>query len=1112
MDPRQPQLPRPTAPYTPEAAQSEEEGAVGKGEANGATHRATETLLQEPHHQLWTITEEALSVAREAPFKTPEKEADGGKETPVRTTPSPSCEACKVGWETPFKSLEKKADGGKETPLRTTPSPSCEACSVTWETPFKTPEKKADGGKETPVRATPSPSCEACSVTWETPFKTPEKKADGGKETPVRATPSPSCEACSVTWETPFKIPEEKADGGKETPVSKFRYQETLKSPDPEEEKQLIVQKMKKLIEAEVQNSVLSPVFQESMQILTSLSQTKPALNSWEKRELVGVCVKGVFSWSEGPSWPGLDLPNSWDVQTLPSQTLGTLAAMLEAFFLEEPSPAELQNILEVLGPWLTASRLCARAQAVACSVFLLYKALRHPLFLTHSEFPGIGLLLGRLLSRVSDPDREIGSKALDGICVLYTILELQKKPRLAIDCSRTELCESNRMVLGPYNPTSPCQNILKVVAEFGDFLGPQQVKDLLLASLEGLQDRDEDGREDGDQRSELLEAMHLATEVTLSSMLEWYLHRVEEVIPDMIQGIHLRLSTVHEPRAREVVLLPISLLAGSFLTEVVIALLMCPLPLDSHGAEMWRQLVAHKPSCDIRELLELLLTSLKEKPVTGPGQESIVPLAAASGLCEVLGVHSCLGHVRRLYPQLLLALLIQVHYHIDLSLPGWVVSQHQGQLQSLQALFTPVCWVVKVVKSLLLRMGCRYEATLLEKQGGWDHLTLSTDHHRGVGLLARAMVQYSCQELLRFLYLLVPLLERGDHRHKVTAMAFFVELLRLQQARRIPDVYALHRLQRALEHADPVMHVLSVRGFALLIHRPRERAKVQELLPAMVKGLAHMDGSLVVEAVANLHIILKTLGWQGASGPVYLDTVLILKPLFRDVRENVRSDAIELLGKVAKLPGKLSKTVLEEQLRGCLVPLLLHLQEGSPALVKRCKQTMSQCSRLMGWELPRKVNSTKPWHDHQQIVADICQFLVRTFPGSTLDFLSQSQEYTRSPLHCLRRAAVIFIGFLVPCMDTLIPNKVLAEVKEELEALRRDPEASVCIFAAQAQERIVSSSWRASWPHPHGDTRPSEPAVSHRWNPSYESLPVSHRSHTYHFSALKTWRQSFTL
>lgn len=37
--------------------------------------------------------------------------------------------------------------------------------------------------------------------------------------------------------------------------------------------------------------------------------------------------------------------------------------------------------------------------------------------------------------------------------------------------------------------------------------------------------------------------------------------------------------------------------------------------------------------------------------------------------------------------------------------------------------------------------------------------------------------MHYSCQELCRILYLLIPLLERGDEKHKITATAFFVEV-----------------------------------------------------------------------------------------------------------------------------------------------------------------------------------------------------------------------------------------------------------------------------------------------------------------------------------------------
>lgn len=69
---------------------------------------------------------------------------------------------------------------------------------------------------------------------------------------------------------------------------------------------------------------------------------------------------------------------------------------------------------------------------------------------------------------------------------------------------------------------------------EFGDFLGPQQVKDLLLASLEGLKGGSEaQGKDSG-------EMMQLASEVTLSSVLEWYRHRVLEVVRPLGAGAGL--------------------------------------------------------------------------------------------------------------------------------------------------------------------------------------------------------------------------------------------------------------------------------------------------------------------------------------------------------------------------------------------------------------------------------------------------------------------------------------------------------------------------------------------------------------------------------------------
>ena len=55
------------------------------------------------------------------------------------------------------------------------------------------------------------------------------------------------------------------------------------------------------------------------------------------------------------------------------------------------------------------------------------------------------------------------------------------------------------------------------------------------------------------------------------------------------------------------------------------------------------------------------------------------------------------MGRVRRIYPQLLLALLIQVHYHIGLNLPGRVVSHKDAKKDGQPSGFVPIRYVPTV-------------------------------------------------------------------------------------------------------------------------------------------------------------------------------------------------------------------------------------------------------------------------------------------------------------------------------------------------------------------------------------------------------------------------------
>uniref|UniRef100_A0A8I5NDN4 Maestro heat like repeat family member 7 n=1 Tax=Papio anubis TaxID=9555 RepID=A0A8I5NDN4_PAPAN len=899
------------------------------------------------------------------------------------------------------------------------------------------------------------------------------------------------------------KVPE-KTEGGKnmalvENVTTLQKSQDLLEA---EREKKTMIKKMMRQIQEEPLDSLSSSVRKQAMEILTQLSHTQPTLGVRERSELVNMCVQSVFSLPSVQAMQEKDEAKAETIQTLYHQTLEALQTLLKALFIEDPTPAGLKSILEALGPWMNSGKAHERARAVNSHVSVLnYMLLTLPFFMPLG-FPALGLLLGRLILRIGDPDEEIGREALDGIIILYTILELQKRARDKEETNKKELYESNKHFLGPYNPVSPCQNILRVIAEFGDFLGPQQIKDLLLAALEGLKGSSEASGKDS------REMMQLASEVMLSSVLEWYRHRALEVIPEIMQGIYMQLSHIQEPRARQVALLPVSLLASSFMTEVVVALLMCPLPLNSNGAEMWRQLILRKPSCDVRDLLDLLLGSLKEKPVTKEGRASIMPLAAASGLCELLSVNSCMGRVRRIYPQLLLALLIQVHYHIGLNLPGYVAFPKDTKKGAQPSAFVPVRWVVKVVKTLLLRMGCSYETTFLEDQRGWELMEQAESHHRGVALLARAMVHYSCQELCRILYLLIPLLERGDEKHKITATAFFVELLQMEQVRRIPEEYSLGRMAEGLSHHDPIMKVLSIRGLVILARRTDKTAKVQALLPSMVKGLKNVDGMLVVEAIHNLKAVFKGRDRKLMDSAVYVEMLQILLPHFSDSREDVRSSCINLYGKVVQKLRAPRTQAMEEQLVSTLVPLLLTMQEGNAKVSQKCVKTLLRCSYFMAWELPKRAYSRKPWDNQQQTVAKICKCLVNTHQDSAFIFLSQSLEYAKNSRASLRKCSVMFIGSLVPCMESIMTEDRLNEVKAALENLRHDPEASVCIYAAQVQDHILASCWQNSW-LPHGDSWVCYPATTHHWSSSCENLPTSHQRRSWIMQALGSWKMS---
>ncbi|XP_012514392.1 PREDICTED: protein MROH8 [Propithecus coquereli] len=118
----------------------------------------------------------------------------------------------------------------------------------------------------------------------------------------------------------------------------------------------------------------------------------------------------------------------------------------------------------------------------------------------------------------------------------------------------------------------------------------------------------------------------------------------------------------------------------------------------------------------------------------------------ATDALYEVFVGNRLQAATFRLFPQLLMTLLIQIHHSVGLTMSDVAIPSGLYREQEMSSEATPL-------------------SALRER-----------NHH-----LAR-----------KVMYLLVPLLNRGNDKHKLTSAGFFVELLQSPVARRLPGIYSV--------------------------------------------------------------------------------------------------------------------------------------------------------------------------------------------------------------------------------------------------------------------------------------------------------------------------------
>nr|XP_044637049.1 maestro heat-like repeat family member 5 isoform X4 [Equus asinus] len=774
------------------------------------------------------------------------------------------------------------------------------------------------------------------------------------------------------------------------------------------------------LLDKEPPDSLCTLTRQQTIHIISSICKLRPPPDPERKSRLLSTCLRSVLALPlldvlEKHTCLYLEPPN---IQALYNKTSEALDQMLQSFIIQNPTADELHLLLSHLYVWLASEKAHERQRAVHSCKTLLEFLNRNICLDPKEDFKRIGQLVGMLGILCQDPDKATQGSSLEGVGHLYQLLIRQRgmasqveaqTPKQSSQPSADEapLWSSGDQKTTPPTPqemVTPKDSISQlsssqVIKEVMKHLTMAELTDFLWTAIDGL----------GSASPFRVQA---AADMLLAAVQE---HGATlETVANLGRAIHLQLCSVRIPQARENVLLAVTLLARNHTPELVATFLDFSISLDSHAFQLWRALGAEKSVS--RLVLAILLAWLQERPLPAQATDSSPPpkeetclrsLAAMNTLRQLQGTREFKKAMQEAYPMLLLALLTQMHYVLELDLPR---GPWPGQEAQEAAAPSPQGASLEALKSLLSTTGHWQDFAHLELQGAWDHFTAIHTYPQGVGLLARAMVQNRCVQIKAVTSQLLPNLLSKEERERKVSMLIFVEFLYSPALLEVlPEQTALVVLARSLRDSSPEIRVLSLEGMGNILFHPAKGILLRGQLPPFLNGFFQNSEPVVVRIMGTVSDVLHRLGAHGA-GAQSLGIAVKTRSFFDDERDGIRAAAMALFGDLVEAMAGRELSSLRTQVHQSMVPLLLHLQDRCPAVVTQARFAFYRCTVLLRWRLQHTTFCTLAWERGLSARHFLWTRLMTRSQEEFSIHLAQALSYLHSRQRHMKTWAVLFI------------------------------------------------------------------------------------------------------
>lgn len=829
---------------------------------------------------------------------------------------------------------------------------------------------------------------------------------------------------------------------------------------------------MKSILKNEVALPLTTTIRAQALGAAASLVSLEPPLSEQDKSSLIQTALNAVYPLPrEHKPLKNHEesLEDIIEYDHMFNNAFENLNQLLKQLLLKEKTPENLQIIMKLLNPWMISKHDFERERCMQ-SIFLILKSYHEEKEeLTYKPFSTLGICLGLLIPRCTDPQVIIRLLALDCISALLQISNGRYNDMgdgnndLSLDFLKDQVVND-----APTSLFSLTNELAKVVS---CRLPSDQVCSFIYIILDGLCDPHSNSSS--------------GASVVLNGVMKLRGREIRPEIPHILECLQVKLGMITCPQTRTGALRSIRILASHHLSAIIGAFLNYPFPFDDRVVDSWRILAQDKELGKnvLDYLLEILSDSTLFEMQPNPQNHKMMiqvamqqPLVAVCALKEIFRVSEIENCVKDHFDKIFSLLLLAIGSYIGTYPPA--LTSTDGRKDSTFGFgkffsdnkgvkLSPIRYVTETFKAFLLCAKQENIVSYLTDGGYWVVMQDENKYPEAIAVLADALCTYSPSHIPKIVANLNSALNSICETQRIVTVALFAELLSKEYHEKNTLTEPLmNNLLGRLVDTSHIVRRLCIRGLGCVSRLEKDQVQRYSttVLSAMMAGMDDKDdpdSDITLEAMSGLSSVLAQVAEQDVRG-ILVNIALRIRPMFDKEKAPIRAAAFSLFGNLSRFGDGPSKEPFVEQIHNNFVTLLLHLNDEDHNVIKSCKQSL----RLLGPMLSSDGVNTMfqkylrdECHLHYgEFVNDLTKAVTADFPEKISFYITACLSYLKSSSPIIQGNAAILLGFF---LGNLPVNQHATISKERicgaLIFLLKDSSSEVRIKAAEALSLLSS-------------------------------------------------------